>query len=152
MMKTREHWVRGFIASKKGKAMITLPNGTQEKGNWENGKLTSLKDQGCWYFGVQSTDYMIPCTIAEWIGRLDKNNKFVYEGDIIIYTFVLPDRKTPGIIYMLVVWDDKTCGYKLKEIGNDVTMLDEIPSQEEFVDIEVIGNRWENPELLEALR
>ena len=150
MMKTREHWVRGFIASKKGKVTITLPDGTQEAGSWESGRLTSLKDKGCWHFGAQSTDYMVPCTISEWIGRLDKTNKFVFEGDILLYLVVDPDETQPKSCFMLVVWDEDLCGYALKFLDASITI--KIPAQEEFVDIEVIGNRWENPELLEALR
>lgn len=85
-------------------------------------------------------DYeVIPDTVGQFTGLLDKNGKEIYEGDI-----VANDFGNAYIVNMTVEWC--TDGYwALHEIDGDDTM--------HFVadylkEIEIIGNIHDNPELL----
>lgn len=85
-------------------------------------------------------DYkVIPDTVGQFTGLLDKNGKEIYEGDI-----VANDFGNAYIVNMVVEWC--TDGYwALHEIDGDDTM--------HFVadylkEIELIGNIHDNPELL----
>ena len=85
-------------------------------------------------------DYeVIPDTVGQFTGLLDKNGKEIYEGDI-----VANDFGNAYIVNMTVEWC--TDGFwALHEIDGDDTM--------HFVadylkEIEIIGNIHDNPELL----
>lgn len=74
----------------------------------------------------------------QYTGLKDKNNKEIYEGDI----FHIGSKK---ILYV-VEWID--CGLKGRQIKNKSWIgLDYWKD-----DIEVIGNIYENPELIEEVR
>jgi uncharacterized phage protein (TIGR01671 family) len=82
---------------------------------------------------------VIPATIGQYTGLRDKNGKEIYEGDIIVGTY-----KDMGTDTGLVVF--KGCGFKVEipNVGDD-----ELVDWERYSDsIEVIGNIYENPELL----
>ena len=74
----------------------------------------------------------------QYTGLKDKNNKEIYEGDI----FHIGSKK---ILYV-VEWID--CGLKGRQIKN----ISWIGLDYWKDDIEVIGNIYENPELIEEVR
>lgn len=78
----------------------------------------------------------------QFTGLLDKNGKEIYEGDII--TIKSDDEELD--LTVDVKWDEECCGYSVREID----YWDFIPclGDQEW-DIEVIGNKFENPELLD---
>ena len=95
---------------------------------------------------IPDTSYSIPVgfeefeysELMEWTGLYDKNGEEIYEGDI----FHIGSKK---ILYV-VEWID--CGLKGRQIKN----ISWIGLDYWKDDIEVIGNIYENPELMEEVR
>ena len=95
---------------------------------------------------MSDTSYSIPVgfeefeysELIEWTGLYDKNGEEIYEGDI----FHIGSKK---ILYV-VEWID--CGLKGRQIKN----ISWIGLDYWKDDIEVIGNIYENPELIEEVR
>ena len=71
--------------------------------------------------------------IMQYTGLKDKNGKEIYEGDIVKWKYII-DK---------VFFDEKNGGYIGESIQINHSTLDEI---------EVVGNIYENPELLEKLK
>ena len=93
------------------------------------------------YLNEHSRIEIDPKTLGQYTGLLDKNGKEVYEGDIIR---IKPNPKDyggyKGHNYIeLVFWNDEEACY---DIAIDRTWL-LLKS-----DIEIIGNIYENPELI----
>ncbi len=82
----------------------------------------------------------IQCT-----GLKDKNGKLIYEKDILLS----PDVDEP---YMVIVeWDDEKAGYIIKVwIGKEFEYALSDDEIEDLKYFEIIGNIYENPELLEV--
>lgn len=108
------------------------------KQRWSNYKINDGtvyfmdKNTGVWYgsYNKRYKDF----NLMQYTGLNDKNNKEIYEGDI----FHIGSKK---ILYV-VEWID--CGLKGRQIRNKSWIgLDYWKD-----DIEVIGNIYENPELL----
>lgn len=87
-----------------------------------------------------------PNTIGQFIGILDRNGKEIYEGDIITvrgdYPRVVLWDKVSWAIMPCECYNDKTFWVmNLQHPGNDWW--------EEFADeIEVVGNMYDNPEMI----
>jgi uncharacterized phage protein (TIGR01671 family) len=84
----------------------------------------------------------------QYTGLKDIKGKEIYEGDIIKY------HRHQGAYYEsevinkigVIVWEDDKCSFKIKHNGGDTEKL--------FTShcVEVIGNIYENPELLEWIK
>ena len=104
--------------------------GQAEKGKWFFGSLL-------WYAGepqIWDKDgynfIVIAGTVGQCTGLKDKNGKLIFEGDII----------SRGEDRGVIKYDDETASYYIRW-----------KESETFIeDCEVIGNIYENPELLEV--
>ncbi len=90
---------------------------------------------------VWTTEYPETAVLMQYTGLKDKNGKEIYEGDICRYQeWLQPDLKGECQIHKIKF------GYCSFDFGD--CPLYEWLDEEGNIDIEVIGNIYENPELL----
>lgn len=92
--------------------------------------------------------------IMQCTGLKDKNGKLIYEGDIVLY----PDeycRRNKYKIHLEIVWDNgeyrargdfTTKGHSIQ--FRDYRLVD-FTLENGLMDVEILGNKYKNPELLE---
>ena len=91
------------------------------------------------------TKFLEDVEIMQYTGLKDKNGKEIYEGDILKYKFPY-DRRLKHI--SLVKFIETEASFGLKDIyGNEIPLY-RITANNYF---EVVGNIYENPELLNLL-
>jgi uncharacterized phage protein (TIGR01671 family) len=97
--------------------------------------------------GIEQKNYPSDrqCVVMQFTGLTDKNGKEIYEGDILKYVRLTNKLKEAKDI-LFVEWC--TWSYALFKMRNNersyFTILDKIIS----IKCEIIGNIYENPELL----
>jgi uncharacterized phage protein (TIGR01671 family) len=88
-----------------------------------------------------------PETVGQFTGLIDKNVKEIYEGDIVTYlTQNLEAMTRKGI----VIWDNKMCAFFFHIKINERKIYDWLMDNFDNPTTEVIGNIYQNKELLEA--
>nr|DAG65015.1 MAG TPA: YopX protein [Bacteriophage sp.] len=121
---------RGFIHSPENKHL---------DGTWVEGYLEDenhINDGKC--------EFLIdPETICQYTGLIDKNGKKIWENDIL--EGHLDDKFPEDVTREKVIWHES--GWKTEEPGCvDKEYLDEFDTE----NFEVVGNVFDNPELLEV--
>ena len=81
-----------------------------------------------------NTHLVDPSTVGQYTGLTDKDGKRIFEGDVVAY-------RDYG--NLAVAWDDGA--FQLMREDTFYDMLDHYTNEVAVV----IGNRWDNPELLE---
>ena len=95
------------------------------------------------YIRVHETDFnVIPETIGQYTGLTDKNGRKIFEGDIVegnseYFTYTHP--------YGKVVYDGGQYLISFDDVLEDIECLGAWAN-----DVEIIGNIYDNPELLEG--
>ena len=132
----------------------------KDNGEWVEGDLMQWND-GTMRICVEIDDNektaatVIPETVGQCTGRTDKNGKLIFKGDVVKaagYIFIVKFGKCGGVAndenygymgYYLDGFDSMTKAALMLGLRNDICY---------FTDIEVIGNIYNNPELLEVER
>jgi len=89
----------------------------------------------------------VALTFQQFTGLLDRNSKEIYEGDIFNCHY---SEETKHHHKWKVVWSDEDAGFRLQRIGEpcNQSMVTQRVSDYSGWRGEVIGNIYENPELL----
>lgn len=85
-------------------------------------------------------------TVGQYTGLKDKNGQRIFEGDIL-----LERRFCFGDIYYIIEWGESSFGAKLHRNGKTsdiVTPIDDCEYGFSTDNLEIIGNIYDNPELI----
>ena len=107
---------------------------------WDDTKLNWIDVKECSYNDLFEDEKYI---VQQFTGLKDKNEKEIYEGDIIKYHRVFENKREVIELTSCIKFENGAFGFDMKGF-NDMFM-----SLEDDSDIEVIGNIFENNELLE---
>ena len=128
-------WVQGVPFEIEGKTIILIKDN-------ENLLRTHYLEENMWTAEIYAIE-VDPSTICRCTGLKDKNGKLIWENDIMVAH--LDDDYPEDETYIRILWHGS--GFCSKEKGSeDMPQVDEF-DQEHF---EVIGNIFDNPELLES--
>ncbi len=122
-------------------SFVALPDGKFEIAN----KCEDPPDSDPMWGKCVITHEIDPSTICQCTGLKDKNGKLIWENDIVSYwdTYGTENGQTEADCVGKVVWDDETISFQ-------VTNRLSAESWEVLDECSVIGNGFDNPELLEV--
>ena len=119
---------------------------SETDGRWVEGFYTKSPSGNTYIMetvcGAASPKVVDPETVCQYTGQIDKNGNRIFEGDIVLVnTSGIDEEDGTGVIS----WDNEEAMYVIK-INTFEISFQSIYGHE----CEVIGNRWDNPELLEV--
>lgn len=103
---------------------------------------------------LQILDEVDPETVGQYTGLKDTNGKRIFEGDIVKLTDKSFGNKWKAVVEFGNPNGNYTWGWQLKPIGKaknvNTDILCWVEMEETGAFCEIIGNKWDNPELLEV--
>ena len=115
----------------------------------EDVQVYIFKNMGDKYKGMKWSIKVMPETVGQYIGMKDKNGREIFEGDIVEFTGDYCKLKYVGQQVGLVVWHEYSLGFRFFVNNKYYHPIDETDEPE--TKIKVIGNKYQNPELLEVI-
>lgn len=99
------------------------------------------------------TKGVLPETVGQYTGLTDKNGKKIFEGDIITTTTLDTGDEQKAVVgfsnFIDENNDDEYIGFYI-EFDGIKTTITQLAMEEVKDRFEVIGNKWDNPELLKG--
>ena len=115
-----------------------------DSGLWCYGDLTFSRDRKPYIRFWAHNGYLVrevmPETVGQFTGFVDKNKKRIFEDDILASTY-----EEENVVHELVLWYNNGWHIRRKQAEPDVIWQQDMDRYSE-----VVGNLWDNPELLEV--
>lgn len=125
----------------------------QDNGEWvegffaQSGEMTYILIDNDFAVGYVKMKEVVPKTVGQYTGLTDKNGKKIFEGDIVRYRPEYWSEPHWSVVeYCADKWNYPA--FDLKDHDYESNGLQS--AHEEGVELEVIGNIHDNPELLEV--
>ena len=117
----------------------------KDNGEWTEGFLLKRWD-GLWIFSIDEkfADLIIPSTLCQCTRLKDKNGKLIWENDIIECKDGKHNFQTQ------IEWDAYCAGFIFQDTETSAVGLDAITENGLYSESKVVGNIFDNPELLEV--
>lgn len=122
-----------------------------DTGEWVYGSYTHCRDEkGNITIIPLRCNYFVPVdpsTVGQYIGRGDRDSNALFDGDIV---------KSPHGAIGIISWHLSWCAFYFKTVlgvneeGKLVRVMSSVPLWNDADKYLKLGNRWDNPELLEA--
>ena len=121
------------------------------------GKILGLTDWSYGYYAKSGENHFIlldthnednysivdPETVGQYTGFADKNGKKIFEGDIVRFDYVNDDNNDSHEDFLIIFAGGAFRAQYLGKIKGVPAVLDDDECY-------VVGNKWDNPELLEV--
>lgn len=128
-----------------------------DDGYWLYGDLVHLVlNEGLVFMfnALEILEEVDPETVGQFTGLTDENGKRIFEGDIVELTDKSFGYKWKAVVEFGNPNGNYTWGWQLKPIGKaknvNTDILCWVEMEETGAFCEIIGNKWDNPELLEV--
>ena len=126
-----------------------------DNGAWTSGYLFCVWESAylCWGMknNVPVMEEVIPKTVGQYTGLLDKNGRKIFEGDIVKCTATNVDCAFTAVVLFGNSNGEYNWGFQLVRISGanaNTDILLWVDREETGAFIEVIGNIYDNPELI----
>lgn len=118
---------------------------------WVEGYYLKRRESTLIYDVVQEGcgNFVDPASVGQYVNRTDKNGKKIFEGDVVQFYKEINGETFQG--KYVVYYEDAYCAFMLRDIEQKSYPID-LPVEKQCMDYEVIGNVYDNPELLEVAR
>lgn len=124
-------------------------DGTPVESNWVYGGIYGEASQVfsiIYSYNLDKKFLVYSDTVGEYTGLIDRNNTNIFEGDILQIRY--NDVFLSQIVNKMVVWHGN--GWCIKQVGNEEYYgYEPLKEENQLLYAEVIGNIYDNPELLE---
>lgn len=87
-----------------------------------------------------------PETVGQYTGLKDKDGKRIFEGDIVRFDYVNDDGNDAAEDFLIIFEEGAFRAQYLGNIKCAPNIFDDIAIEESYI----VGNKWDNPELLEV--